>query len=199
MKKFVIMLLLPLLLSACGGSGETANKTSDLMKGSEEFDETKWSVDQYSDSEGDFLMCGIWSDNYYVINERDIALRFVYQYWPAAKRLPRQAPLSLTCSFALGDITPGDGTTGIKPSFATEGNDNKQLSFIWNDGRAFSISMNAVKPTVLTWFQPYSGRFLKDLNNQGAFTVSVMLKDGQILKFHFDTSKRDKVNVESME
>ncbi len=205
-------LLLPLLLCGCGGVGSKSNDslgvetettpsepkllTLDLLKERPLYDNTKWVVDQdYRENTGEILQAYILSDNYYIINGENVGLQYLFQIVPEAKNVPEHLSGLFSCSLALARIT-NEGWRADVPLLLPKG--NEEITVKWNGGGESKIKTEPNTLCIL-WYYPASGQFQKELNKKGGFEVSVKLSTGEELTYFFDTSKRDKLQIENLE
>lgn len=182
MKKYLYIFMscmLAVLIASCGGNSNSI-EPKQLKQ-----DKTKWFFDD--DGEMQQYMC--YSDEYYVIDGRKIALVYTFAYCPTSQ----YELLKYTCAFSFVDKTDENGETCVVPSFNT--NENATLPLIWDDGKSGSITIDKVQSSLLIWWNPLSFKFQQLLNERKKFSVSVVLSNGTNLRFHFDISQREPLNI----
>lgn len=182
MKKYLYIFmscLLVVLTVSCGGNSNSI-EPKQLKQ-----DKTKWFVND----DGEIQQCMCYSDEYYMIDSRKIALVYTFAYWPTSQF----EQMKYACSFSFVDKTDEDGETRVVPSFNT--NENAKLPLIWEDGQSGTLTIDKVQSSSLTWWNPWSFKFQKLLNERKKFSVSITLSDGKNLRYHFDISQRGDINI----
>lgn len=193
MKKAFLMYLACVVLFAltsCGNktsdesTNESATESTDVNTGKTEQDHTKWI---YDNTHKGTEICGMLSDNYYIIDGRKIALYYQFGAFPTSPTPAQRYNLS----FSFIDET-NDGSS-VKPSFDTL--NNKSVGFTWDGGNGGMLNIDKQNATSLVAFYPLAYEFQKGINDNKGVYVNVVTSTGQILKYHFDASQRGPLNI----
>lgn len=176
-------------------SSGTARKSSSSQyngkSGRVNIDDSYWIPNEVNDENGFTETMNCYSDNYYVINNRKIALLYSIAYW-------HNSPVSKTryyCGFNFIDVTEGDDNS-LLPLFKTSGTINKKLTFVWGDGKTSTTeTVSDRSSTGLLFFNPTCLTFQKNFNKYKTFRVHVITSDGKDLSFDFNLIKRGPISI----
>lgn len=165
------------LLVSCKG------KTNGIETGATGEESTQWF---FSESKGTQTL-ERFSSNYYVINNRKIALILLLADWPAS---PTEKNRNFI-GFHFADITDKD--TSIKPSFNISG--NKFLTMVFKkNGESVSLNTQDVDTSTLMVYNPQALKFIKTINEFGGFSMQITLSDGVVLKYDFEIDQNSIFN-----
>ena len=173
----LIATLLPLVVSCKGkANGIETGSTGEII--------TQW---LFSESKGGTQTLERFSSNYYVINNRKIALILQLADWPAS---PTEKNRNFI-GFYFADITDKD--TSIKPSFNISG--NKFLTMVFKkNGESVSLNTQDVDTSTLMVYNPQALKFIKTINEYGGFSMQITLSDGVVLKYDFEIDQNSIFN-----
>lgn len=178
--KHILCICFSMLLFSCGSNGNDNTGTVDQ-------DKTKW----FRTDDGNMEIVSCYSDNYYKINGRKIALCYTFLYWASS---PYEVN-KFVCGFSFIDTTNETGEGQNKPSFSTQQGANNKLVLMWENGQSSTLTMDKVEPSQLLMFNPWAEKFQRILNENKKFSVNVTLADGQTLNFKIDISQRGSLNI----
>lgn len=184
MKTILFICLFSAMLFSCGG------ETEGSMRKSEPYLFKEWSA---SKKDSMFIYTA-YSDNYYVINGRKVALEYIYG--GVGTRF-------IQTSFEFSDRTAESSKDKIVPSPDWK---KVKCNVIWNDGSTcvFVISSNAkilyggneLKEDEKGYGISLTNKFQKKLNKQKKFTITVPVTSGKSYEYKFDVSKLGSIDVD---
>lgn len=172
-------------------SGIRKSTSSQLngKSGKVDIDDSFWIPTETNDVNGVAENLNCYSDNYYIINNRKIALLYSISFWS-------NSPTSATryyCGFNFVDVTDKNS---MLPLFKTSGNINKKLTILWGNGKRSSAeTIDNRTPTGLLIFSPNCITFQNNFNKYKTFKVNVITADGKDLSYDFNLIRRGPVTI----
>lgn len=187
--KVLFICLLSAMLFVCEDAFGREKEGS--MRKSEPYLFKEWSA---SKKDSMFIYTA-YSDNYYVINGRKVALKYIYG---------GVGTNFIQTSFEFSDRTAESSKNKIVPSPDWK---KVKCNVIWNDGSTcvFVISSNGKmlyagnelkKDEKGNYMIPSTNEFQKKLNEQKKFTITVLVTNGKSYEYKFDVSKFESIDVD---
>ena len=157
--------------------------------GQVDIDDSFWIPNETNDVNGISENMNCYSDNYYVINNRKIALLYSISCW-------HNSPTSKTryyCGFNFIDVTDKNS---MLPLFKTSGTANKKLTIVWGNGiRSSSETIDNRSSTGLLIYSPDCITFQNNFNRYKTFRVNVITADGKDLSYDFNLIRRGPLTI----
>ena len=157
--------------------------------GNVNIDDSYWMPTETNDKNGTTKNLNCYSDNYYIINNRKIALLYSISNWKNSPTFTTQ----YFCAFNFIDITDENS---MLPLFKTSGSANKKLTIVWGNGEwSSSETINDRSAQGLIIFSPASITFQNNFNKYMTFRVCVITADGKDLSYDFNLIRRGPVTI----
>lgn len=149
---------------------------------------TEW---HYSEDPRGMQILGRFSNNYYELSGKKIALYYAIDYWPNSGHKETNYLVGIRLSNLTEALDPkkidGVETTKNIPRYSSSILKAKRIRVKWlNNNTTETVAISMIKNDVLMIFNPYSVSFQKKFNKNKKLCITIEISTGEKLNFTLD-------------